>query len=86
MQIIIMCGGVYDDFTTPKQLSEVNGEPLVERTIRLLRENGENDIYISTNDVRFRYIKVPILEHTNTYEVNNGKVSGYWVDAYYPTD
>lgn len=86
MQIIIMCGGVYDDFTTPKQLSEVNGEPLVERTIRLLRENGKNDIYISTNDVRFRYLKVPILEHTNSYEVNNGKVSGYWVDAYFPTD
>ncbi len=79
-----MCGGVYDNFTTPKQLSVINGETLVERTIRLLKENGINDIYISSNDDRFSKY-APLLKHTNTYKYENGIVTGYWVDAYYPT-
>ena len=83
MKVIIMCGGVYDNFTTPKQLSVINGETLVERTIRLLKENGINDIYISSNDDRFSKY-APLLKHTNTYKYENGIVTGYWVDAYYP--
>ncbi len=67
MKVIIMCGGVYDNFTTPKQLSVINGETLVERTIRLLKENGINDIYISSNDDRFSKY-APLLKHTNTYK------------------
>ena len=83
MKIIIMCGGKYDDFETPKQLSIVNGETLVERTIRLLKENGITDIYISSNDPRFdKY--APRLEHNNSFEAKEGKVYGYWIDAYYP--
>ena len=38
MKYIIMCGGKYDEFEKPKQLLEVNGEVIVERTIRLLKE------------------------------------------------
>ena len=49
-QIIIMCGGVYDNFKIPKPLSVINGETLLERTIRLLKENGIEDILISSND------------------------------------
>lgn len=80
---IIMCGGDYDIFTTPKQLSIINGETLVERTIRLLKENGITDIYISSNNERFdKYARV--LKHDNSYKVENGIVKGYWVDAYYP--
>lgn len=85
MKVIIMCGGVYDFFKTPKQLSVVNGETLVERTIRLLKENGINDIYISSNDDRFKQY-APVLKHTNTYKVENGKILGYWLDAYYPEE
>ena len=80
-----MCGGVYDFFTTPKQLSVINGETLVERTIRLLKENGINDIYISSNDDRFKQY-APVLKHTNTYKVENGNILGYWLDAYYPEE
>ena len=40
MKYIIMCGGKYSNFQTPKQLIEINGERLVDRTIRLLRERG----------------------------------------------
>ncbi len=83
MKYIIMCGGEYKIFQTPKHLSVINGERLVDRTIRLLKENGVKDIYISSNNPIFDTCGVPRLEHTNTY-VNNGKSNtGYWLDAFY---
>ena len=83
--IIIMCGGYYENFKEHKSLSIINGERLIERTIRLLKENGIKDYYISSNDDRFKeYGK--ILKHENTYKQINGTQEGYWVDAYYPTD
>lgn len=85
MAVIIMCGGVYDNFTTPKQLSVINGETLLERTIRLLKENGVNDILISSNDCRFKKYGT-VIYHENSYRYENEQVKGYWVDAYYPTD
>lgn len=86
MKHIIMCGGYYDNFETPKQLSVVCGETLLERTIRLLKENGIDDIYISATDKRFDNYGVPRLEHQNSYKYENGKIYGYWLDAYYPLD
>jgi choline kinase len=84
-KIIIMCGGYYENFKEHKALSIINGERLIERTIRLLKENGINEYYISSNDDRFsQYGK--ILKHENTYKFENGKSIGYWVYAYYPTD
>ena len=80
-----MCGGYYENFTTPKALSVIKGETLVERTIRLLKENGIEDISISTNNEAFDYIDIPKLRHFNSYMYRNGKVEGYWIDAYYPT-
>lgn len=85
MKYIIMCGGEYDKFETPKPLSVINGETLVGRTIRLLKENGITDIYISSNDKRFDKYGMR-LEHNNTYEIKKNKVYGYWLDAYYPTN
>lgn len=85
MKYIIMCGGNYDNFQVPKQLSVVNGETLLQRTIRLLKENGIEDYYISSNNPIFEsYGRV--LKHENSYKYENGKIYGYWVDAYYPLD
>lgn len=84
MRVIIMCGGTYSEFEKHKALSVVNGETLVERTIRLLKENGITDYYITGNDDFKQYGKV--LKHKNTYKFEDGKGSGYWVDAYYPTE
>ena len=43
-----MCGGNYKDFKKHKALSLIRGEVLVERTIRLLEENGvDSYTYIS---------------------------------------
>ena len=77
MKYIIMCGGNYH--TAPKQLRIVNGEEIVKRTIRLLRENGVEDIAISSNNSIFRYFGVPVLQHKNTF--GDG---GHWVEGFYP--
>lgn len=85
MKVIIMCGGKYKDFYKHKALSKVRGEVLIERTIRLLKENEVAEWYISTNDDHFdKYGN--ILHHENTFEAKNGKVKGYWLDAYYPIE
>ena len=84
-KVIIMCGGVYDTFEKHKSLSIINGEQLVEHTIRLLKENGIENIYISSNADEFKEY-ANVLHHENSYKYENGKVSGYWVDAYYPTN
>lgn len=84
MLYVIMCGGEYKDFETPKQLTIINGERLVDRTIRLLKENGIDKIYVSSNDSRFDSCDAPILEHKNTYKVKDGIQEGYWLDAFYP--
>ena len=87
MKYIIMCGGVYKRWETPRQLLPINGEPIVARTIRLLRENGIEDIAISSNDPIFEQLGVPVLKHNNGMIVSKTlNVSGYWVDAFYPTD
>lgn len=84
-KIIIMCGGVYDNFKEHKALSIINREPLVKRTIRLLKENGIKTIFISSNDDRFSEFGT-VIKHENSYRYENGVVKGYWVDAYYPTN
>lgn len=86
MRYIILCGGIYDNFKEPKALSVIKGERLVDRTIRLLRQNGIDDIAISSNTDFFNYTKIPILKHFNSYGYINGKIEGYWLDAYLPID
>lgn len=91
MKYIIMCGGHYDEWETPKQLTKINGEPLVERTIRLLRQNGVENIAISTNNPAFDYLDVEKLHHFNQYNHNNYtnevKNSDYcWLNAYFPME
>lgn len=79
-----MCGGQYQDFEIPKQLTVINGERLVDRTIRLLKENGVEDIFITSNDKRFEDCDAPVLHHYNSYKVVDGVQEGYWLDAFYP--
>ena len=79
-----MCGGKYGPFRdNPRQLIKVNDEPVVARTIRLLREAGIKDIAISSNDERFEKFGAPVLHHDNNFGQDP---KSYWVDAFYPTD
>lgn len=87
MKYIIMCGGTYEKWDTPRQLLEINGEILVNRTIRLLKENGVYNIAISTNHAEFATLGIPILWHKNTYNARSyNDFDGYWCDAFYSTD
>ena len=82
-----MCGGTYQQWERPRQLININGEAIVERTIRLLREAGITDIAISSNNAVFESFGVPVLRHTNTYNAKGRhNFTGYWCDAFYPTD
>lgn len=93
MKYIIMCGGNYVSFETPRQLIKVmDDESLVERTIRLLGECGvlKDDIFISSNNPVFESFGVRVLHHTNNFTTRGyedyDKDSGWWVDAFYPTE
>lgn len=83
---VIMCGGYYEQFQKPKALHEINGESLVERTIRLLNEEEINNdqIFITADDERFESLGVEVLHHENSYRYEDGKMKGYWLDAFYP--
>ena len=70
----------------PRQLLSINGEPIIERTIRLLRENGVEDIAISTNNDVFEQFGLPILRHENVWSVFDDHIpDGQWVNGFYPT-
>lgn len=83
-----MCGGSYDTFRTPKQLSIICGEPVVCRTIRLLEECGvsQKNIAISSNLNNFDKLGVKVLHTENSYKFIKGKTSGYWLDAFVPQE
>lgn len=87
MKYIIMCGGKYPRWETPRQLIKIKGEPIVARTIRLLREAGIEDIAISADSEVFEQFGVPVLHHDNdylSYEYNRN--TGLWCNGIYPTD
>lgn len=67
-------------FETPRQLTEINGEPLLKRTIRLLKENGIEDIIITSHDKRFDDLGAEKYEPLHNDYVPNK--SGYWLNAF----
>lgn len=76
MKYIIMCG-LFWDYKHPKQLFTVNGEVIVERTIRLLKEAGIEDIAITSADSRFGLLDVEWINHDSR---------GEWLNAFYFTN
>ena len=86
MIYIIMCGGKYRAWETPRHLVRIRGEPLVARTIRLLREAGVEDIAISSDNPVFEQFGVPVLKHDNDYDATSyNNFTGYWSSAFCPT-
>lgn len=84
MRYIIMCGGSYQ---FPRHFTQIRGETVVARTIRLLRDAGVEDLAISATDPRFARFGVPVISHENDFQVENGEVIlGSWVNAFFPTD
>ena len=86
MKYVIMCGGTYKNFEEPKQFLKVNGERLVDRTIRLLKENGVEDIVITSNNPAFDSCGVPrFADERNTFSQDScwTNMQGFWLDGYY---
>ena len=87
MKYVVMCGGTYVKWGNKiKHLVDVKGEPLVARTIRLLKEAGVKDIAISSNNPIFEQFGVPVLHHDNNYKLCLENSEGDWYDAFYPMD
>lgn len=87
MKHIIMCGGTYRKWEVPRQLLKLDGEEIAARTIRLLKEQGVQNIAISSGNPEFKRLGVPVVEHYNSYDANgHNNIFGYWCDAFYPTD
>lgn len=88
MKYIIMCGGHYKKWNIPRQLLPFEGEPIVARTIRLLREAGVSDIAISSDNPVFqKRFGVPCLEHVNYYYAREyNDMDGFWCNCFYPTN
>ena len=75
-----MCGGWACDCDLPKHLYEFRGKPILQRTIELLRNNGVEDIAITTSPSRvsnYEHLGVEIIP----YESNNRPF--VWLDAFY---
>lgn len=73
-------------FDIPRQLTEINGERLIERTIRLLKENNVNDIIITSHDSRFDNLGAVRYEPKNNYYIPHKtdykRNKGYWLNAF----
>lgn len=78
MMYVIMCGGDNHGFETPRHLSVIDGESLVERTIRLLHDNGIRNIKISTNNLMF----FEHLEEECKIQLIPMSIGKDWVDGF----
>ena len=81
-----MCGGEYTQWKKPRQLTEINGEPIIARTIRLLVECGVDycDIAISTNHKEdFKFLSTYIIDQPNNYLAKGeGNTNGLWLSGF----
>lgn len=79
--IILADSNNIHSFKTPRQLIEINGEKLIQRTIRLLKENGIKDIIVTSHDKRFDNLGAVRYEPLfNDYKPKENK--GYWLSAF----
>lgn len=68
-------------FETPRQLSVIGGERLIDRTIRLLRENDIKDIIVTASDPRFQ--NVDAIVHKPVYNDYDPSIEkSHWLKAF----
>lgn len=97
MRYIIMAAGAGTRWNNylgvPKHLIEINGETLLGRTTRLLKENGITDYIITSSDARYAQYG-PTIPQTNLdceierfeESIVNGPVCYLYGDVYYTED
>lgn len=70
-----------EPFKKPRQLTRINGEVLIQRIVRLLKENGVKDIIITSHDKRFDNLGAVRYEPKyNDWKPKENK--GYWLSAF----
>lgn len=90
MVYIIMCGGQYNEWSVPRQLTRIHGESLIERTVRMLIQAGvpNKSIFVSTNIpmidefCKYKNIKVVWKEDNNWIVPRPGVSIGDWCDCF----
>lgn len=78
---VILANSNDNRFDIPRQLLELNGEKLVARTIRLLKENGVKDITMTASDKRFEGLGAKIYT-PDCNDYNYTTETGYWLNAF----
>lgn len=82
VKYIILADSINRQFQKePRQLLEINGEPIIKRTIRLLKENGVKDVIITSHDKRFDNLGAKRYEPLRN-EYNPVNDTGYWLNAF----
>ena len=77
MRYVILAKGGHTDFI--RQLCVIGNERLLDRTIRLLRENGIKDIIVTGE---YTDIDAEVINpQNNSYDYHNDR-NGYWLDAF----
>ena len=97
MKYIIMCAGNGTRWNNylgiPKHLIKINGEPLLGRTTRLLKENKVTDYYITGEDERYSQYGTLINQTDKDCDIDrfeesivDGDVCYLYGDVYYTDD
>jgi len=96
MKYVIMCAGKGTRWNNylgiPKHLIEINGETLLGRTTRLLKENGITDYVITGSDDRYRQYGKLIPQTNNDCEIDrfeeveDNEICYLYGDVYYSED
>lgn len=74
MKIIILCGSNHSKINgVPRQLVKIRGERILDRTIRLLRENGVDDISITATDPAFDEVDADLIPYNS---------AGPWINCF----
>ena len=74
-----MCGGYYKNFDYPKPFVKINGEKLIDRTIRLLKNYGA-DIKVCCNMEETAFEDYDLIHCKFTYSHTEQK--GYYLDIF----
>lgn len=78
MKYVILAYSNDKAFDIPRQLVEIDGEPILKRTIRLLKENGIQDIIVTG---KYENLGVKIY-NTEENDFDYIKKTGYWLNAF----
>lgn len=80
MKVFISCGGYYANFEYPKPLVKINGETLIDRTLRLLSKY-ETEPFICCNPEEMAFNIYDNVLRVN-YTFNYLEQTGYYLDLF----